>query len=206
MSLTILLIIINVIASIYAWGNTSRMNAWMMNPYAISRESQYYRFITSGFIHRDYIHLIFNMITLYYFGSLVESLFGYFFGGLGISYYIILYFASMVVADIPSYIKYRNYQGYNSLGASGAVSAVVFSSILFQPVSGICIYFAFCIPAFIFGLLYLIYSYYQGRRMADNVNHDAHFYGAIFGLVFSIVIYPAAIGNFIRQISDYSLF
>jgi membrane associated rhomboid family serine protease len=206
MSITLILIIITVITSIAAWSNPERLSKWVMNPYMVSRKKEYYRFISSGFIHNDYVHLIFNMITLYFFGDAIEQVFGYFFGITGLVYFLSLYFLGMIVADIPSFIKYRNYAGYNSLGASGAVSAVVFSSILFRPTSMIYVYFAIGIPGFIFGILYLLYSYYQGKRMADNVNHDAHLYGALFGIVFSIAVYPSVIGNFIQQILDYRLF
>ena len=206
MSITIILIIITVITSIIAWSNPERLSKWVMNPYIVSRKKEYYRFISSGFVHNDYVHLLFNMITLYFFGDAIEQVFGYFFGMTGLIYFLGLYFMGMVVADIPSFIKYRNYAGYNSLGASGAVSAVVFSSILFRPTAKIYVYYAIGIPGFIFGILYLLYSYYQGKRMADNVNHDAHLYGALFGLVFSIAVYPSVLGSFIRQILDYKLF
>jgi len=206
MSLTILLIVVTAITSILAWNNPDRLSKWIMNPYQVSRKKEYYRFISSGFIHNDYMHLIFNMITLYYFGDVIEKIFGYYFGFTGLVYFLALYFIGMIVADIPSYLKYRNFSGYNSLGASGAVSAVVFSSILFNPTTKICLYFAFCIPGFIFGILYLLYSYYQGRHMADNINHDAHLYGALFGLVFSIAVYPSVIGKFIDQIMSFRLF
>jgi membrane associated rhomboid family serine protease len=206
MSITLILIIITVIMSIAAWSNPERLSKWVMNPYRVSAKREYYRFISSGFVHNDYVHLLFNMITLYFFGDAIEQVFGNIFGVSGLAYFLGLYFLGMIVADIPSYIKYRNYAGYNSLGASGAVSAVVFSSILFRPTTRICIYFAICIPGFIFGILYLLYSYYQGKRMADNVNHDAHMYGALFGIVYSIAVYPSVIGSFIDQIASYRLF
>ena len=206
MTLTIIIIIITVIVSIYAWNNPERLSRMLMNPYRIYKHKEYYRFISSGLIHNDYIHLLFNMIALYYFGTVIEQIFRILYGTGGYFYFIILYFAGMIVADIPSFLKYRNFAGYNSLGASGAVSAVVFSSILFNPVNKICIYFYFCIPGFIFGILYLLYSYYEGKRMADNVNHDAHIYGAIFGVVFSIIAYPSVIVTFFEKIMNYKLF
>ncbi len=207
MTLTILLIAITVIVSIVAWNNTERMSRWMMNPYRVKHNREYYRFISSGLVHHDYIHLLFNMITLYYFGTVVEQIFRVFYGNSGYIYFLVLYFAGMVIADIPSYIKYRNFPAYNSLGASGAVSAVLFSSILFNPVNKISIIFIpIGIPGFIFGFLYLLYSYYEGKRMADNVNHDAHIYGALFGIFFTIVIYPSVLVSFIHQIMSYHIF
>lgn len=206
MSVTIVLIAITVLFSLSAWNNPQRMARWIMNPYQVNRNREYYRFITSGLIHNDYIHLIFNMIALYYFGTAIEQIFTYLFGLTGYAYYLSLYFLGMVVADIPTYLKYRNFAGYNSLGASGAVSAVVFSSILFNPTARIYVYFAIGIPGFIFGILYLLYSFYESKRNADNVNHDAHLYGALFGVIFSIAISPPVIVSFFQQILQFKMF
>lgn len=207
MSISIVLIAISVIASLYAWKHQDVYHKWMMNPYAVIHKKQYFRLITSGFIHNGYVHLLFNMITLYFFGDVIEQIFRYYYGGSGIFYFLLLYFLGMIVADIPTLIKYRDNPNYNSLGASGAVSAVLFASILFNPTAKICIFLPlFCIPGFIFGILFLIYSYYQGRKMSDNINHDAHFYGAVFGIIFAIVIEPGVIVNFFDQILNYKIF
>ena len=180
MSISIVLIAISVIASLYAWKNPEKYNLWMMNPYAVIHKKQYFRLITSGFIHAGYVHLLFNMITLYFFGDVIEQIFRYYYGSSGIFYFLLLYFLGMLVADIPTLIKYKDNPNYNSLGASGAVSAVLFASILFNPTAKVCIFLPlFCIPGFIFGILFLIYSYYQGRKMSDNINQDANFFGAV---------------------------
>jgi membrane associated rhomboid family serine protease len=176
----------------------------MMNPFAIYHRHQYYRFLTSGFIHRDHMHLLLNMVSFYFLGSLVERVFTGIFGNtIGIIYYLLLYLIAIVVSDMPTYFKQKNNPGYNSLGASGGVAAVVFAFILLEPMQYICLYFAICMPGFILGTLYLLYSYYQGRKSNDNINHDAHLFGALFGLVFCVVMYPAAIGNFVRQVSEW---
>lgn len=207
MNISIVLIVISVVASLYAWNHQDKYYKWMMNPYAVVHKQQYFRLITSGFIHNGYVHLLFNMITLYFFGDVIEQILRYYYGGSGIFYFLLLYFLGMVVADIPSIIKHRNNPNYNSLGASGAVSAVVFSSILFNPTAKICVFLPiFCLPGFIFGILFLIYSYYQGRRMADNINHDAHLYGAVFGVLYSIILEPRVIVNFFDQILNYKIF
>ena len=207
MNVSIFLIVISVVVSLYAWNHQDKYYKWMMNPYAVVHKQQYFRLITSGFIHNGYVHLLFNMITLYFFGDVIEQILRYYYGGSGIFYFLLLYFLGMVVADIPSIIKHRNNPNYNSLGASGAVSAVVFSSILFNPTAKICVFLPiFCLPGFIFGILFLIYSYYQGRRMADNINHDAHLYGAVFGVLYSIVLEPRVIVNFFDQILNYKVF
>jgi membrane associated rhomboid family serine protease len=205
--ITYILIALSVLASIYAWNRTDKLYAWMLNPYAVVHRNQYYRILTSGFIHHDWTHLIFNMITLYFFGRNMEYVLNYYHGGGGGVYYVALYFIGMAVADIPSIIKHRDHPNYNSLGASGAVSAVLFASILFNPTNKIFLFFIpVGIPGYIFGALYLIYSYYQGRKMADNINHDAHLYGALFGVIFSILIQPSVIPHFFDQILNYRIF
>ncbi len=206
MTFTYILIAINVIASLYAWNRTDKYYAWMLNPYSVVHRNQYYRMLTSGFIHNDWVHLIFNMITLYFFGRNVEYVFSYLYGGAGTIYFLILYFAGMLVADIPSVVKHRNDPHYNSLGASGAVSAVLFAAILFNPTSRICLYMALCMPGFIFGALYLLYSFYQGKQSAGNINHDAHLFGALFGIVFSIIIEPTVISSFFDQVLNFRIF
>ena len=207
MSITIILIILTVAASIYSWNHQDIYQKWMMNPYAVVHKKQYYRLITSGFIHNGYVHLGFNMITLYFFGDVIEQIFQYYYGGSGTFYYLLLYFMGMVIADLPTLYKNRNNPNYNSLGASGAVSAVVFSSILFNPTAKICLFLPLlCLPGFIFGTLFLVYSYFQGKKMADNINHDAHLYGALFGVIFSIIIEPGVIMSFFDQVLNYKIF
>ncbi|MBS0000906.1 MAG: rhomboid family intramembrane serine protease [Cyclobacteriaceae bacterium] len=203
---TYILIGIILVASIYAWNRTERLYGWMLNPYSVVHRNEYYRLITSGFIHHDWVHLIFNIITLYFFGSNMEYIFTYLYGGSGILYYLVLYFMGMLIADIPTVIKHRDHPNYNSLGASGAVSAVLFASIIFNPTNKVCFFLAICIPGFVFGILYLLYTYYQGRKMSDNINHDAHLYGALFGIIFSIMIRPGVVPNFFDQIFNYQIF
>jgi membrane associated rhomboid family serine protease len=146
------------------------------------------------------------MFTLYFFGPIIEYFYGYHLDGSGTLLFLVLYFAGMILADIPTFLKNRNNPHYNSLGASGAVSAVVFSSIMFQPLNQIYIFGLLPLPGFILGGLYLLYSYYQGRRMADNINHDAHLYGALFGIVFTIAIWPGVVLHFIQELSNFTIF
>jgi membrane associated rhomboid family serine protease len=117
-----------------------------------------------------------------------------------------LFVLGTVVANVPSYIKHRHFAYYNSLGASGGVSALVFSSILFDPLSKICLYFAICLPGFILGTIFLVYSYYRGRYQTDTINHDAHLFGALFGILFTIMLKPSVLPAFINKLGSFSFF
>ena len=183
------------------------MDRWIMNPYDITQKGQYYRLITSGFLHADWSHLLFNMISLYFFGGFIEQVFGLLFGAQGPIYLIGFYLVAILVSDIPTLLKHRNDRNYNSLGASGGVSAILFAAILFRPLTPISLFFIpIGIPGFIFGGLYLAYSYYEARRGLGAVNHDAHFYGALFGVLFMIAVYPPVLPQFIEQIAGWRLF
>ncbi|MEY5047054.1 MAG: hypothetical protein RLZZ175_413 [Bacteroidota bacterium] len=203
MSITLIIIIITVAASYYAWEKPDIMYKWIMNPYTVQRKNQYERFITSGFIHQDWGHLFFNMFALYIFGSNIERVFSYLFNESGIYIYLILYITAIIVSDIPTYLKYKNNVNYNSLGASGGVSAVIFASIIYFPTNDICIYYVLCMPGFIMGIVYLIYTTYQSKRGADNINHDAHLYGALYGVAFAIISNPGVIITFRDEINNY---
>ncbi|EJF09668.1 MULTISPECIES: rhomboid family intramembrane serine protease [Pontibacter] len=206
MSVTVILIIITVGISWYAWKNHELMQNWIFHPYSVARDNSWHRFLTSGFLHADYTHLFFNMFTLFFFGNAVEMTFSAIFGDVtGILIYMLIYLGGIIVSDIPTFLKHRDDPSYRALGASGGVASVVFSSILFYPTQDICLYAILCIPGFILGILYLMYSYFQGKRMGDNINHDAHFYGAVYGMVISLALVPKAGPLFIEQISNWRL-
>ena len=203
MTITIAIIIVTVGVSLYAMSQPGIQYGLTMNPYMITKRGQYYRLVTSGFIHNDHIHLFMNMFSFYFFGSQLENIFQYIFNDLGIVYFIVMYILGIIVSDIPTLLKHRNNHAYNSLGASGAVSAVIFACILFQPLQDICLYAVLCFPGFILGTLYIIYSYISSKRSRDRINHDAHLYGALFGLVFCIVLYPDVIRIFWEQMAAW---
>jgi membrane associated rhomboid family serine protease len=203
MSITLIIIAATVVVSFVAWNNGNIYYGFMMNPYEIFRQHQYWRLLTSGFIHSGYVHLGFNMFTFFFFGRVVEIIFGQVLGEMGMIAFILFYLSAIVVSDIPTALKYRKFPGYNSLGASGAVSAMVFASIIYLPLNDICLFAVLCLPGFILGTLYIIYSYTQSKQLSDNINHQAHLYGAVYGVVIAIVVYPPSAANFLQDIHSY---
>lgn len=205
MSITIIIIAATVAASFYAWNNQDVYQKWMMNPYLVSNKGEYFRFLTSGFIHADQAHLFINMLSFYFFGRNLELFLSYNFGATGMWYYLGFYLFSIVVSEIPTFLKHRNDHRYNSLGASGAVAAVIFAYIIIGPTEYIYLFFIIKVPAFIFGFLYLFYSFTAAQKQSDHINHDAHFYGAAFGILFIILIEPELINNFFYQIKNWNI-
>lgn len=206
LSTTLLLIGITAVISLLAFNNTSLYTRFLMNPYMVFRKRQYWRLVTSGFIHANYMHLGFNMFTFYFFGHVVEQRFGQLFGHMGTVLYVLFYLSAIVISDLPIAWKKRDQIHYNSLGASGGVSAMVFASILYFPINDLCLYGFLCLPGFIFGILYVIYSYFSSKNARDHVNHDAHLFGALYGLVFAIVVYPHSLPEFLNQVLNYQPF
>ena len=217
LNLILILVGLTVAISAYAWSNDDLMESWIMRPYVIARDSsQLFRFVTSGFLHADWGHLLFNMIAFYSFGGIVldvlsnglggnEGLNGFGVSG-GIWRFLLLYIGGIVVSDIPTYFRHRDNPGYASLGASGGVASVLFAGVLYAPLNKIYMMFIpIGIPGFVFGFLYLAYSYYMGRRQGDNINHDAHFYGALYGVVLTIALMPGVIPYFLEQVSAFRL-
>jgi membrane associated rhomboid family serine protease len=206
MSMSLIIIVVTVLVSFAAWNNGNIYYGFMMNPYEIFKQRQYWRLLTSGFIHSGYVHLGFNMFTFYFFGNVVEIIFGQVMGSSGSILFVVFYLSAIVISDLPTAIQNRKFPGYNSLGASGAVSAMVFASIIYLPLNKICLFAIFCLPGFILGTLYIIYSYTQSKSLSDNINHQAHLYGAIYGIIFAIAVYPPSAANFIQEILSYRPF
>ena len=197
-NITISIIFLTTVISLAGFRYGKVVDELIFWPPAINKQHQYYRFITCGLIHADYMHLIFNMLTLYFFGTIMEY---HYQGVLGLQrwYYLALYIGALIVSNIPTYLKHRNDYNYRSLGASGAVSAVLFAFILLSPWERIYV-IVFPIPAIIYGGLFLFYSAYMSRKGGDNVNHDAHFYGALFGILFTIAIRPGVLDIFLNEL------
>ena len=207
LTLTTLIIGITAITSILAFNRPEMMDRWMFMPYRIKNRSQWDRFILSGFIHKDYMHLLFNMFTFYFFGGVVEMFLRYSFGAVaGGALFVGFYLLGIIIADIPTYKKHQDDSHYRALGASGGTSATVFASIIIMPMADICLFAILCLPGFVLGVLFLIYSYVKGKRGEDNINHDAHLYGAIFGIIFILILSPSSAAQFVEQVKDFRMF
>ena len=184
--------------SLYTFSNQHLFGQFMLHPYSVGRGQRLYTLLTSGLIHRDWGHLLFNMLTFYFFGFALESIFASL-SSWGHVQFALLYVLGLVLSDVRTVFKERGNPNYYSLGASGAISAVLFSFILFQPKTMLGIFFVIPMPAWLFAVLYLGYCVWASKNARDSINHDAHFYGALFGLLFTVLLYPGIIQHFIGQ-------
>ncbi len=186
---------ITIITTLLTFSNEELFGKLMMHPYSVYRKQNVYTLITSGLIHKDWMHLFFNMLSFYFFAFQLEPVLGHWQFG-------VLYFISMILSDLPSVVKHKDDYHYNSLGASGAISAVVFSAILYSPMSTIRIMILpIPMPAIVFGVLYLVYCSYASKYAKDHINHDAHLFGALSGVMLTIAMHPEVLPWFIHQIS-----
>ncbi|WP_207493737.1 rhomboid family intramembrane serine protease [Aridibaculum aurantiacum] len=210
LSVTLIILILTAIISFTAFSNRKVIDDLIFYPPAITRRNQWYRFLSCALIHADPMHLIFNMWAFYMFGSMLENNFNYIFEEKGPILYVALYLISQIICLIPSYVQNKDNYYYKSLGASGAVSAVVFATIFLFPLTGVgIILIPIRIPGFIFGFIYLGITMYMARRGGDNINHSAHFFGAASGIVLLLIFCYAfssfdPVQNFISQIRMYT--
>ena len=190
--MTIIIIIITSAISIMAFSNKKLFSQLLFNPYQVYHRREWYRIITHGFLHVNWAHLIINMLVLFSFGGSIEGAFHIMAHKTWMKFpilcYVTFYFLSFVVSSLTTLCKHKNDTSYNSVGASGAVSAVLFCSIFFNPRMTLWIMGIIPISAFIFGPLYLLYSWYSARKTNVNINHDAHLMGAVFGFCFPIMV------------------
>jgi membrane associated rhomboid family serine protease len=176
------------------FGNTKIIDRCMFRPYWFLRRREYHTIVTSSFVHLDLWHLIFNMVTFWAFGFLLERAIG------GI-HFVILYFAGMLISHVGTYIKHKREPEYASLGASGAILAVLFAAIVLFPRNSLYIIpIPVPIPAPLFGIGYLAYTWWASRNPQGRVNHDAHFTGAITGLVYVALVAPDAYRYFFANL------
>jgi membrane associated rhomboid family serine protease len=208
--ITFIIIGITVITSIYAMNNDSLKHKLMFNAYNINSRKEWYRFFSHGLIHADFMHLAFNMYALYVFGAStanrvgVEEMYSFedVFGVKGPLFYILLYVGGLAMSSFYSYEKHKNDIFYNSLGASGAVSSIVFTYIILAPKAQLGFMFIpVPIPAYLFGIIFLGIEYYLGKRGNSHIEHDAHFWGAIYGIVLTLILKPSLFTAFINQIT-----
>ncbi len=202
MPITYLIIFITALVSISAFNKRELMYRFQFNAYSIKHNKQCYRFFTYALLHADWAHLIFNMLTLYFFGNAVQGFFVDVFGESGILYFIMLYIGGVFFSTIYSFEKNKDNYHYNAIGASGAVSSVLFSYILFNPLSTIYVYFI-PVPALGFGVLYLLFSAYMSKKGGDNIGHDVHFWGAIFGFFFPVLLKPSLLLDFAEGVMQF---
>lgn len=201
--ITILILLSTSLVSFLAFRNERFFGNLSFNPYEISRKKDYYRFLSHAFVHADWIHLIINMLVFFSFGRYVEMILKELQArDMLFSYpltYLLLYFGGTIAASLTTFLRYRDRPDYVSVGASGAVSAILFTSIFFSPTQKVLFYGVLPLPGYIFGILYLVYSSYMSRSGRDNINHDAHFWGAVYGFLFPLAIDPSLFIDFIRQ-------
>ena len=198
--MTLILIAITVVVSYAAFNSPKLMDQLQFNASKIFHKHEYHRLITHAFVHANWEHLFVNMIVLFSFGTAIEKYFLFHFGNNHILYYALLYFGGILVSNIYALIKHRNNYFYNSVGASGAVSAVLFAAIFFDPWNNIYFFGILPIPGIIFAALYLVYSYQMSLKQKDNVAHDAHFLGALYGFIFPVLLNPQLFGEFVDKL------
>ena len=198
--MTLLLVGVTVLVSWMAFNNRRLIERLLLWPPAIDRQHQYDRLLTHGFVHADWQHLLFNMITLFFFGRFAEQVISSMIGPVG---FVLFYLSAIVIAILPTYLRHRHDVQYRSLGASGAVSAVLFAFILVQPWSLIFVFFL-PVPAIVYGAFFVGYSIWMDRQGGDNTNHNAHLSGAIYGVLFMLLMEPRIAGYFLQRLVNPS--
>lgn len=198
--ITYIIIGVTVLISYLAFQNRELMEKLQFNAAKVIHQKQYYRLISHAFIHASWSHLLVNMFVLYFFGHGIEEYFGLYFGNKATAYYLILYFGGILVSNTWSLIKHQNDYYYNAVGASGAVSAMLFAFIFFNPWKPLLLFAVIPIPGILFAVGYLFYSYQMGKKSNDNVAHDAHLLGAIFGFIFPVLLRPELFNQFIDRL------
>ncbi len=201
--ITYIIIGVSVLVSYMAFQNHDLMEKLQFNAAKVVHQKQYYRLISHAFIHANWSHLLVNMFVLFFFGRGIEQYFSYYFGNRTTAYFLMLYFGGILASNIWSLIKHQNNYYYNAVGASGAVSAMLFAFIFFNPWEKLYFFGILPIPGILFAVGYLFYSYQMSKKSTDNVAHDAHILGAIFGFIFPILLKPQLFTQFIDQLFSF---
>ena len=197
--MVLLILIATIGLSLLAFQNHSFYEKALFRPYLIKHSNEWWRWISGGFIHQDHMHLIVNMLSFYFFADYVMQHFNYISNNNTGLLFLLYYLSALVMSSMYSYYKHQNNYGYAALGASGAVSSIIFTYILLAPLNSIYLYYVIKIPAWLFGILYLYYEYAMGKRQMDNIGHDAHFFGAVYGLIMPIIIHPQTAIDFVKN-------
>lgn len=201
MSITLVIIAVTVVVSLAALNNRQLFNSLLFQPFVIHERRDWFRFISHGFVHGSIMHLAVNMYVLWMFGTAVEAAYAQLIGGDPLVPYLFLYLAGIVLSALPGYYKHRHDPEYRAVGASGATSAVVFSYILLHPETRLMLIFLpIPLPAWIFGGLYLAYEWYMSKRGRDGIAHDAHYFGALFGIAFTAMLGPHVVSGFFKAV------
>jgi membrane associated rhomboid family serine protease len=206
--MTIIIVAFTSLVSMLCFSNRNLFERLQFNPYRVYHNKEYYRLITHAFVHADWTHLIVNMFVLYSFGQAFENYIQQNNNILHLSmyvYYLTMYMSSIIISSLTTLKKYHDVLYYNAVGASGAVSSVLFACIFFDPWMRVGVFLIIPMPGIIFGVLYLWYSNYMSRKSGDNVNHDAHFFGALYGITFPILLNPDLFYTFIKQLTKLPL-
>lgn len=204
MLMILAIIAITVIISILAFNNSELAGKTVFSAYAIRHRKEWWRFFTYGLLHAGWAHLFINMFVLYSFGDAVLERFDSLFGYKAYFYFLLLYAGGIIFSVLFDFGKHKDNPDYTAVGASGAVSAVVFSSIILHPTGSLYLFpLPFPIPSVVFGVLYLVYSAYMARRGGDNIGHNAHFWGAIYGIILTVALKPSLFTEFLREIGNW---
>ncbi len=198
---TVLIILITAVVSVYCFSKPEKLDALKFNAPMVLERKQWYRMFSYGLVHGGWAHLIFNMLTLFFFGMVVEQYFSDVWAGGGALIYLLFYISVLGVSTVGDLILHKADYGFSAVGASGAVSAVLFASILFEPKMGIYIFMIpIPVPGYIFAPLYLLYCWWMAKRKVDNIGHTAHFIGAVYGILFPLLLKPSIFMHFLSQL------
>ncbi len=200
MSITLFISVLTGIVSFLAFRNDDLMSKLRFNAYLVYHKKQWYRIFSHALVHADWAHLIINIMVFISFGRNVEYRFAEYFGNNASLFFIILYVGGVLFSSVYNVFKQKDNHWYNAVGASGAVSAVLFASVFFDPMSLIYFFGIVPIPGIIFAGLYLVYSYYMAKKSNDNIGHEAHFFGAVFGFLFPLILNPSLISLFFEKL------
>lgn len=197
------IILITLIISVYAWQDRTIFQKLLLSPYILVRNKEYHRLLTHGFLHGNWLHLIVNMLVFWSFGRVLLIYFNLIWSN-GNLVFLFFYLSAIVLSSLYSVVKHKDNYEYSAVGASGATSAIVFAYIFFEPWNLVYFFGVLPVPGIIFGIFYLIYSYKMSQKQIDNIGHDAHFWGAVYGFCFPIIFKPQLIQHFIHSLSSFN--